>query len=150
MLFLENVLLFIHDLTQLLQRICYRFYWLDLLYDKCNTINELKRRQTLCLLSIKNYFDIYFDNFDTLLIILITLSALSFILISILSLFEYITYFSSLCMEQINLFDFISLNFQVSSLFRLFMISFKYGLTLLRYYSTGSASFWSPLLSYST
>ena len=150
MVLLQNVVLFVHDLTQLLQRICYRFYWLDLLYDKCNAINELKRRQSHCLLSIKNYFDIYFNNFDTLLIILITLSALSFIVISILSLFEYITSSSSLCMEEINLFDFVSSNFQLSSLFRLFTISFKYGLTLLRYYSTGSASFWSPLLSYST
>ena len=84
------------------------------------------------------------------LIILITLSVLSFIVISILSLFEYITCSSLLCMEEINLFDFVSWNFQVSSLFRLFMISFKYVLTLLRYYSTGSASFWSSLLSYST
>ena len=77
--------LFLHNLTQMLQRvedIYYPFYWWELLlcfwflsnqenlymihhdfdffYDICNTINEHNRRQTSCFLLILNYFDTYF------------------------------------------------------------------------------------------
>ena len=47
----------------------------------------------------------------------------------------------SFSMEEIKLF--------VSDFLRLFMMSFKYGLILLRYFSTDSILFLSPLLSYS-
>ena len=41
------------------------------------------------------------------------------------------------------------LNFHVSYYLRLFMMSFKFGLFLLRYYAIDSVSFLSPLLLYS-
>ena len=47
------------------------------------------------------------------------------------------------------LFAIVNLNFYVSDFLRLFMMSFKYGLILLRYSSADSVLFPSPLLSYS-
>ena len=58
-------------------------------------------------------------------------------MISMLSLFECIT--RSLSMEEMKLFAIARQTFHVSHFFlRLFMMSFKYGLTLLRYSSTDS------------
>ena len=84
-LIFEDLFLFLHDVTRLLQRIenmCYLFYWWallllfcflsnqenlytihhdsDLFYDIYNTIHEHNRRQTHYFSSILNYFDIYF------------------------------------------------------------------------------------------
>ena len=69
-------------------------------------------------------------------------------MISTLSLFKCIKHSSSLSIEEIQLFSIVNWIFQVSDCLRLFMISFKYGL-ILRYSSTDSNSFLSPLLSYS-
>ena len=67
-----------------------------------------------------------------------------------LSLFECISSSSSLSIEEIKLFAIVNLIFHVQDFLRLFMMSLKYGLILLRYSSTDSVSFISPLLSYST
>ena len=59
--------------------------------------------------------------------------------------FEYITPSSSLSLEEIKLIPFFIWIFHVSDFFRLFIMSFKYGLIVLRYSSTDSV-FLSPLL----
>ena len=64
-----------------------------------------------------------------------------------LLLFECITRFSSLSLEDIQLIAIANLTFRVSDFLRLFMISFKCGLILLRYSSIDSVLFLSPLLS---
>ena len=70
-------------------------------------------------------------------------------MISMLSLFECITRSSSLSMEEKKLFDIVNSIFHVLDFLRLFMMSFKYVLILLKYSSTDIALFLSPLLSYS-
>ena len=75
-------------------------------------------------------------------------SVLSLIMISMLSLFECITHSSSLSLEK-KLVAIVNGIFQVSDFLRFFMISFKYDLILLRYYSTVSVSFLLPSLLYS-
>ena len=75
-------------------------------------------------------------------------SALSLIMISVLSLCECITRSSSWLLEDIKLIAIVKWIFHVSDILRSF-ISFKYGLTLLRYSSIDSALFLSLLLSYS-
>ena len=67
---------------------------------------------------------------------------------SMLLLFECITCSLTLSLEEINLIAGYW-NFHVSDFLRLFMISFKYGLTSLGYTSIDSALLLSPLLSYS-
>ena len=79
----------------------------------------------------------------------ITSSASLLIMISILSPFECIIHSSSLSMEEIKLFDIFNWILHVSDFLRLFMISFKYGLVLIRYSSTDNILFLSLLLSYS-
>ena len=79
----------------------------------------------------------------------ITSSAFSLIVISMLSLFECITRSPSLSLEEIKLVAIVTLIFHVSDYLGLFMVSFKYGLILLRYSSFDSVLFLSPLLSYS-
>ena len=66
-----------------------------------------------------------------------------------LSLFECIAGSSSLSMEEIKLFAIVNWIFHVSEFLRLFMMSFKYSLILLRYSSTDSVLLLSPILSYS-
>ena len=70
-------------------------------------------------------------------------------MISMLSLFECITRSSSLSIEEIKLFAIANSVFDVSDFLRLFMISFKCGLILLRYSPTDSVLFLSPLPSHS-
>ena len=70
-------------------------------------------------------------------------------MIFMLLLFECITHSSPLSIEEIKLFAIVNWIFQVSDFLRLFMMCFKYGLTLLRDSSTDSVLFESPLLSYS-
>ena len=66
-----------------------------------------------------------------------------------LSLFECITCSSSLLsVEEINSIVIINWAFHVSYILRLFMISFKYDLNLLRYFLTDSV-FLLPLHFYS-
>ena len=60
-----------------------------------------------------------------------------------------ITHSSSLPLEETKLIAIVNWIFPVSDFFRLFMISFKYGLILLIYSLTGSVLFLSPLVSYS-
>ena len=69
-------------------------------------------------------------------------------MISMLSLLECITRSSSLSMEEIKLTAIVN-PIHVSDFFRLFMVSFKYGLILLRYSSTDSVLFLLLLFSYS-
>ena len=69
-------------------------------------------------------------------------------MISISSLFECITHSPQLLLEEINLIAIASWIFHVSDFLRLFMMSFRYGLILLRYSSTDSALFLSLLLLY--
>ena len=54
-------------------------------------------------------------------------------MISMLSLFECITRSSILSMEEIQLFAAVDLIFHVTDFLRLFMMSFKHELILLRY-----------------
>ena len=67
-----------------------------------------------------------------------------------LSLFECITGFSLLPLKGIKLITIVNSIFHESDFLRLFMMSFKCGLILLRYSSIDSVLFLSPLLSYST
>ena len=64
-----------------------------------------------------------------------------------LSLFECITHSSSLSLEEIKLIAIFNWIFHVSDFLRLFMMSFKYGLILLRYSLTDRVLFLSTLLS---
>ena len=66
-----------------------------------------------------------------------------------LSLLQCIICSSLLYMEEIKLFAIVNWIFHVSDFLGLFMISFKYGLNLSKYSSTGSDLFLSLLLSYS-
>ena len=66
-----------------------------------------------------------------------------------LSVLEYVTRSSSVYLEEIKLIAIINWIFHVADLLRSFMISFKYGLTLLRDYSIDRVFFLSSLLSYS-
>ena len=79
----------------------------------------------------------------------INLSALSLTMISLLSLLECITCSLSLSLEEIKLIAIVNWFFRVSEFLRSFMISFKYRLILLRYSSSDSFLFISPLFSYS-
>ena len=124
MLFFQNVILFLHDLMQLLngiESIYYLFYWWDLLllfyfssnqeslwmihhdsnlfYNVYNSINEHNWRQTHYLSLISNYFDIYFWAIEKSSSI--TSSASLLIMISVVSLFESITRSSSLCRDKV-------------------------------------------------
>ena len=67
-----------------------------------------------------------------------------------LTLFDCIRHSSSISpLEEIKLIVIVNWIFHVWNVLRSFMIYFKYGLTLLRYSSTDSVLFLSPLLSYS-
>ena len=79
----------------------------------------------------------------------ITSSASLLMIISMLSLFECIIRSSSLSMERIKLFAIVNWILHLSDFSRLFNMSFKYGLILLRYSSTDCALFLSVLFSYS-
>ena len=70
-------------------------------------------------------------------------STSSLIIISMWSDFECITRSSSLSMEKIKLFNTINWIFHLSDFLRLFVMSFKYGLILLRYSSTDGILFLS-------
>ena len=72
----------------------------------------------------------------------------SLFMVSLLSLFECVTRFSSLSLEEIKLIAIVNWIFHVSDSLRIFM-SFKYGLILLKYASTNSVLFQPVLLSYS-
>ena len=63
-----------------------------------------------------------------------------------ISLFGWVSRSSLLSTEEIKIFAIVKWNFHVSEFLRLFVMSFKYGLILLRYSSTDSALFLSPLL----
>ena len=75
-----------------------------------------------------------------------TSSASTLIMISMLSLFECTTCSSSFSIEEIKLFAIANWIFQIPDFSRLLMLSFKHGLILLRYSSTDSVLFLSPLL----
>ena len=79
----------------------------------------------------------------------ITPSALSLIMSSMLSLFEFISRSLSVFLEEIKLIAIVNWTFHVSDFLRLFMISFKCVLILLRYSSVDSVLPLSSLLSYS-
>ena len=111
-------------------------YDLDLLYEIYNAINKHSQRWNHYLSSMnesKSYF--------------VTSFASSLIMISMLSHFEYIARSSSLSIEEIKLIVTVSWILHVSDFLRLFMMSFKYGLILLRYSVSNSVLFLSPLLS---
>ena len=78
----------------------------------------------------------------------ITSSAPLLIMISMLSLFECITCFSSLSEEEIMVFPIVNWICHVSDFLRLYMMSFKYSLVLLRYSSGDTVLSLSPLLLY--
>ena len=94
---------------------------------------------TFHLIFRKNWSKIY----------VINLSALSLTIISLLSLLECITCSLSLSLEEIKLIAILNWFFRVSEFLRWFKISFKYRLILLRYSSSDSFLFLSPLFSYS-
>ena len=66
-----------------------------------------------------------------------------------IALLSCITHSSSLPLEETKLVAIVNWIFHVSDFFRLFMMSFKYGLILLIYSLTESVLFLSPLASYS-
>ena len=66
-----------------------------------------------------------------------------------LSFFECITCSLPLSLEEIRLIAIVNSIFHLSDFLRLFMMSFEYSPTLLRYSSTYSVLSLSPLLSYS-
>ena len=70
-------------------------------------------------------------------------------MISMLSLFECILRSLLLSTEEIKLFAIVGWIFYLSDSLKLFMISFKYGLILLRCSSTDSILFLSLLVPYS-
>ena len=70
-------------------------------------------------------------------------------MISALSNFECITRSSSMSLEEIKLIAIVNGIFRLSGFLRLFIMSFKNGLILPKYSSTGRPLFLSPLLSYS-
>ena len=70
-------------------------------------------------------------------------------MISMVSLFECITRSSSLSKEEIKLFAIVNRIFHLSDFLRIVIMSFKYGLILLRYSLTDNVLFSSLLLSYS-
>ena len=72
----------------------------------------------------------------------ITSSSLSLIVIFTLLLFECIIRSSSLTLEERNLIAIVNCIFHVSEFFRSSMISFKYGLILLKYFSNDSFYFY--------
>ena len=63
--------------------------------------------------------------------------------------FECITRSSSLSLEEIKVIAIVNGIFHVSDFSRLFIMSFKYGLTILRYSSADRVLFLSLLISYS-
>ena len=65
-----------------------------------------------------------------------------------LSHFECITHSSSVSLDEIKLIAIANLIFDVSDLFRLVMISLKYGLIPSRYYFIDRVLFISPSLLY--
>ena len=107
---------------------------MNIVKEKLTTFYQLQ----IILISIFKWIKKLFYNFFTS----------SFIMFSILSLSKCITCFSSLSMEEIKLFDIANWIFHVSDFLRLFMIPFKYGLILKRYFSTDTVLFLSPLPSY--
>ena len=129
------------------ENLCIIYDNLDLFYDIYNTITQHNQRQTHYLSSILTYFDlsILSESKGSF----ITSCASLLIMISILSLFECITYSSSLSMEEIKFFAIVDLLSPPSEFLRLFMMLFKNGLILLRYSSSDSVLFLSMLLSYS-
>ena len=67
-----------------------------------------------------------------------------------LTFFEFITHSSSVSLEEIKLITIANWIFHVSDFLRSFIVSLKYGLTLLRYSSIDNVLFPSPLFSYLT
>ena len=71
----------------------------------------------------------------------VTWFASSLIMVSMLSLVECITHSSSLFIKEIKLIAIVSWIFHVSGFLGLFMMSYKYGLTSLSYFSSDSVWF---------
>ena len=117
---------------------------LELFYDIYNTLSDHYWRQTHYLSLILNHFAIcyLFMLFKWIKTFFHNFTASSLNIISMLSLFEYITWSSSLSMEKINLFVIVNWIFHVSDFLRLLIMSFKYGL-ILTYSSTESVLFLS-------
>ena len=140
MLFFQSVFLCLRDLIRLLQHIesiYYHFYWYNILLLFCFLSNQenLNMIHHIFCSHLKNYF--------------ITSSGWLFIMSSILTLFEYITHSLLLSsLQEIKLLFIGNWIFQVLDFLRSSMISFKYGLVLLRYSSTDSV-FLLPLFLYS-
>ena len=109
----------------------------DLFYDIYNKINEHNQTNLLSFIDSFNLFWYLFlsDSKSSST----TSSASSFIIISMSPVFECISYSSSLSsLEETKLIASINWIFYVSDFLRSFMISYKYGLILLRYSSTDS------------
>ena len=117
----------------------------DLFYGIYNTILNIIKDKLFTVVDSKSFWYLFLIESTSSFI---TWSGWSLILISMLLLFECITCSSSLSMEEIKLFAIVNWIFYVSVFLRLFM-SFKYLVILLRYSSTVSVLFLSPLLSYS-
>ena len=111
---------------------CIIHHDLDLFHDIYDTINEHNQRQTCCLFSIQ--------------IILISIFDLSesknHFIFSSTSSFTCSASWSM--MEEVKSFDIVNLIFHGWDFLRLLIISFKYGLILLRYSSTDRVLFLSP------
>ena len=112
----------------------FKIQQMNIIKDKFTTFTDFKSFWYLFSSESKNF---------------ITSSTSSLIMISMLSLFECTTCSSSLPMEEIKLFAIVNWVFHVPKFLRLFMMSFKYGLILLRYSSTDGVLFLPLLLSYS-
>ena len=121
---------------------------LDLFYDICNTINEHSQRYNHYLsltsppnwISIKKWLKKFFNNF-----ICIFINHEFYVITLWINYRLLITVF-----RRNKLIAIVNWIFHISDFLRSFMMSFKYGLILLRYSSIDRILFLSPLLLYST
>ena len=119
----------------------------DLFYGIYNTINEHNQRRTRIFHRLFQFiWDLFLIELKSSFL---NSYASSLIMISMLSLFECIKRFSLITKEEIKLIVIINWIFHMSDFLRLFMVSFKYGLILVKCSSFHSVLFLSPFLSYS-
>ena len=134
MLFFADLFSFLQNVMQLLERIESIYYLF------CSLFCVLSNQENLYM--IQHDSELFYEIYNIIKkSCFITSSASSLIMISILSLFERITCFSSLSMEEIKLFAIVNWIFHMWVFLRIFLMPFKYGLVLLRYTSTDKVFF---------
>ena len=127
---------------------------LDLFYDNDNIINQHNRRETRYLSSKSKRNSLSFIDSKWYWYVFLSKSKVLYNFVCFIInhdvcviTFWIIIRSSSLSMEEIKLLAIVNWIFHVPDILKLFMMLFKYGLTLLRYSSTDSVLFLSLLLS---